>query len=205
MLIASIIAISALVGAAYAATVLLTQTFPKVTIPGTGILLTQGDFNCTPSGSTTQGLVQAGTPTNSSGLLEYGCGFCQNTSICGASGQAALGQQPAFSVSVLSGVTSAKGNFTATFTIPITGPSTATLSLGIAPLIATCFTGCGVPAHDCASFTTITSGTPVTFGTTPSSNVLALEPFPSGYVYCLAYSGFGSTGGSIGPFSVSWS
>ena len=205
ILLASIISISALVGGAYAATVLLTQTFPAVTIPGTALTLTPGDFNCTPSGSSTQGLVQAGTPTANSGLLEYGCGFCQNTSICGGTGQPAMGQQPAFSVSAPAGVTS--GSFTPTFTISITSTASPapTASLGIEPVVATCFTGCGVPSHDCASPTTITSGTPVTFSATPTSGQLSLEPFPSGYVYCLTYSGFDGPGGSIGTYSVSWS
>ena len=199
-LIASTIAISALVGAAYAATVLLTQTFPQVTVPGTGLILTPGDFNCTPSGGTTQTLVQVGTPTSDSGILEYGCGFCQNTSTCGGTGQPPLFQQPAFSVSVLQGVTIAQGSFTPTFTIPITGANTAFASLGIAP--GTAASGAnGVPSHDCASPTAITSGSPVTFGTTPNPGVLALI----GYVYCLKYSGFDGTGGSIGTFSVQWS
>ncbi len=173
---ASIIAISALVGAVYAAT-LLTQTFPAVTILGTALKLT-GDTLCS-NGN----LVLEGTPTANSGTLEFDCG------------QSLIPNPPcpcslyAFSVSAPAGVTS--GILTPAFSIPITSSASPapTASLGIVT------TG----NNNCASATPITSGTAVTFGTT------APAVPPGNYNYCLRYSGFDGPGGSIGTFSVSWS
>jgi hypothetical protein len=139
ILIASIITVSALVGGAYAATVLLTQSFPTVTIPPS-VTIT-GDTACG-----TGNLLPQQTPTANSGTIEFDCGSTSG---------AQVSSLYAFSVSAAAGVTS--GTLTPTFTIPITSTATPapTASVGIVT------TGEG----NCGTATTITSGTAVTFGT----------------------------------------
>src|SRR2546425_3076512 len=168
-LFASIIAISSLVGVVYAA-LLLTQTFPAVTIPSTpAITITSA---CSPGTSGTGALVLESTPTVDSGTLIFDCGPAGSST-----------PTPALSVSIASFLTSVPA--TPTFTIvtsPATGPS-VTLALGTP----------GSPFGTCSfqAEAPLTSGSPISLTT-------------ASFDYCLAYSGFSTSGGSITSFTITW-